>query len=79
MDCQNCQLLNVESGKKQVLLCQWHGDVISLLACLRGKESGPKNKHEGDVGIDGRIVLIKGLAWYVVVRNGCSLPSGRPM
>jgi len=49
--------LKVESGEKQVLICKWHGDVISLLACLRGKESGPKNKHERDEGIDGRIVL----------------------
>lgn len=48
--------LKVENGKKQVLVCKWHGDFISLLACLRGKESGPKNKHERDVGIDGRTV-----------------------
>ena len=51
----------VESGEKQVLICQWREDVISLLAFLTGKENGPKNKHERDVGIDGRIVLEKDL------------------
>ena len=57
--------LKVESREKQELICQWHGDYISLLASLRGKESEPKNKHERDVGIDGRIVLKKDLTGMV--------------
>jgi len=57
--------LKVESGEKRVLVCKWHGDVISLLACLRGKESGSKNKYERDVGIDGRIVFKQDLKGMV--------------
>jgi hypothetical protein len=52
-------------GRNKYSICKWHGDVISLLACLRGKESGPKKKHERDVGIDGRIVLKQGLKGMV--------------